>query len=141
MSLSLLLLLLSSKMTAAMILRRRVRRIPLTATSNWRADSLGARGTRIKVESLVGGDAVVLAGGGGGDTTRGPHRTLLSGGDCWLPRVDEEVDGRLRASGGLLATSGFTSSIVIAHSTSGARGSLLHSSSGSRLRLASSSRD
>ena len=98
---------------------------------------------RMKVESLAGGDAVGLAGGGGGDTTCGPHRTLLSGGDPWL---DDGVDGRFCALGGQVATYGFTfyltsSNVNSAKSTSGARGSLLHKLNGSRFRLASSSRD
>ena len=95
------------------------------------------------VDSLAIGDTVAC--GCGDATTRRPHYNLLSGGDCRLSRVNEEAEGRLGALGGLLAMSGLTSrstsSAVIAHSTSGARGSLLHSSSGSRLRLASSSRD
>ena len=101
---------------------------------------------RMKVESLAGGDAVGLAGGGGGDTTCGPHRTLLSGGDSWLSWADDEVDRRLCALGEQVATSGFTSGLTSsivnsAQSTSDARGSLLHKLNGSRFRLASSSRD
>ena len=85
-----------------------------------------------------------LVDDGGGDTTRGPHRILLSGGERWSSWAEDDVDGRSCALEEDVAMSGFTSGLTsfAVHSipsTSDERDS--PTQSGSRSRRASCSRD